>query len=118
MKKSTGADGERITRMRLHEARLPSPKRLAEIEAQRDEEIDTSDIPELPDDFWEKGLLAWPEGKTPLSIRVDQFVLDYFKRGGPGYQSRINAVLRSYVIYQMIEEAKAAERSGLAKSNS
>lgn len=105
-----------MTRMRLHDARLPSPKRMAEIEAQRDQEIDTSDIPELPDDFWRKGVLEWPEGKAPLSIRVDHFVLDYFKRGGPGYQSRINAVLRSYVIYKMIEEAKANEREVLTKS--
>jgi uncharacterized protein (DUF4415 family) len=104
--------------MRLQEARLPSPQRVAAIQAQRAEEIDTSDIPELPDDFWENGLLAWPEGKTALSIRIDQFVLDYFKRGGPGYQSRINAVLRSYVVYHLIEEAKAAERNVLAKSKS
>lgn len=30
-------------------------------------------------------------------MRLDDDVLDFFKRGGPGYQSRINAVLRAYV---------------------
>ncbi|NJD10591.1 MAG: BrnA antitoxin family protein [Gemmatimonadetes bacterium] len=43
--------------------------------------------------------LAWPtaEPKVPVSIRLDREVLDYFKADGPGYQSRISAVLRSYV---------------------
>ncbi len=30
-------------------------------------------------------------------MRVDDDVLDFFKRGGSGYQSRMNAVLRAYV---------------------
>ena len=39
-----------------------------------------------------------PPRKVPVSIRLDADVLDYFKHGGTGgYQSRINAVLRSYV---------------------
>ena len=33
----------------------------------------------------------------PISIRVDEDVLDYFKGQGAGYQKRINAVLRSYM---------------------
>ncbi len=37
-------------------------------------------------------------GKTRhLTIRVKQSVLDYFKAGGKGYQTRINAVLEAYV---------------------
>jgi uncharacterized protein (DUF4415 family) len=35
--------------------------------------------------------------KTTITMRVDEDVLDFFKRGGPGYQSRMNAVLRAYV---------------------
>ena len=43
--------------------------------------------------------LVMPTGapKIPVSIRLDPEVLDYFKAAGPGYQSRISAVLRSYV---------------------
>jgi uncharacterized protein (DUF4415 family) len=37
------------------------------------------------------------EAKVPVSIRLDAEVLDYFKAGGRGYQSRINAVLLGYV---------------------
>ncbi|HJU09132.1 MAG TPA: BrnA antitoxin family protein [Rhodanobacteraceae bacterium] len=35
-------------------------------------------------------------GKTAVSLRIDQDVLDWFKTQGPGYQSRINAVLRAF----------------------
>lgn len=36
-------------------------------------------------------------GKRQLTIRLDEDVLDWFKSHGPGYQTRINAVLRSFV---------------------
>ena len=35
--------------------------------------------------------------KVPVSIRLDREVIEFFKRQGPGYQSRINAVLRAFV---------------------
>ena len=38
-----------------------------------------------------------PEKKVPISFRVDPEVLAFFKAGGDGYQSRMNAVLRGYV---------------------
>jgi uncharacterized protein (DUF4415 family) len=43
--------------------------------------------------------LVWPTGesKVPVSIRLDREVPEFFKAEGPGYQSRICAVLRSYV---------------------
>ncbi|TFG87561.1 MAG: hypothetical protein E4H19_01785 [Chromatiales bacterium] len=34
--------------------------------------------------------------KSSISLRVDQDVLDWFKAQGPGYQTRINLVLRAY----------------------
>jgi uncharacterized protein (DUF4415 family) len=46
---------------------------------------------------WSDAVLVVPPNKKAISIRVDQNVLDYFKKEGPGYQRRINAVLRSYV---------------------
>ena len=67
--------------------------RLAEME---DEDIDTSDIPELDERFWEEAELVMPEAKEQISIRIDREVLDYFRKGGPGYQTRINAVLRDF----------------------
>jgi len=35
--------------------------------------------------------------KTQLTIRVDSNVLEWYKRQGPGYQTRINSLLRAYM---------------------
>lgn len=35
-------------------------------------------------------------GKASISLRVDADVLEWFKAQGPGYQTRINAVLRAF----------------------
>jgi len=35
-------------------------------------------------------------GKASISLRVDADVLEWFKSQGPGYQTRINAVLRAF----------------------
>ena len=69
------------------------------IEAMKDKDIDLSDIPELGDDFFEDATL-WPGRKKQLTIRLDPDVVDFFKRKGRGYQSKINAVLRRYVDVQ------------------
>jgi len=42
-----------------------------------------------------RGLKAVPP-KASISLRVDADVLEWFKAQGPGYQTRINAVLRAY----------------------
>ena len=74
-----------------------SPKRLKELENIPESAIDTSDIPELDASFWEQAKLVQPITKQPISLRVDRDVLDWFKSQGKGYQSLMNAVLRSYV---------------------
>lgn len=75
------ADLERVRR--LSEARLhdTSPPELAD----------------LPGDFWDAAVLVEPVRKQAISLRVDEDVLTWFKEGGPRYQSRMNAVLRSYM---------------------
>ena len=35
--------------------------------------------------------------KRAISLRVDRDVLEFFKSGGRGYQTRMNAVLRAYM---------------------
>ncbi len=74
-----------------------SPKRLKEIQNIPDSAIDTSDIPELDDQFWENAKIVKPVTKKLISIRLDSDILDWFKSQGKGYQSSINNVLRSYV---------------------
>ncbi len=38
-----------------------------------------------------------PEPKDRLTIRVDRDVVRWLKKNGPGYQTRINAILRSFM---------------------
>ena len=59
--------------------------------------IDFSDIPETTSEFWEDAEVKMPVEKTAISIRLDKDILEFFKKQGKGYQSKINAVLRSYV---------------------
>ncbi|CCJ07006.1 BrnA antitoxin family protein [Methylocystis sp. SC2] len=44
---------------------------------------------------WSQAEVVVPPKKQAISIRLDQDLIDYFKSQGPGYQRRINAVLRS-----------------------
>ena len=73
-----------------------SKKRIKKIAAIKDSEIDYSDIPELNTKFWKSAKLVRPENKKSISLRVDSEVLSFFKKKGRGYQSLMNAVLKSY----------------------
>ena len=42
-----------------------------------------------------RGLVPVPP-KTSISLRVDRDVLEWFKAQGPGYQTRINTILRAF----------------------
>lgn len=68
-------------------------ERLAKME---DEDIDTSDIPELDDTFYQNAELRVPV-KKPVTLKLDADVLEWFKAGGKGYQTRINQLLRKYM---------------------
>ena len=70
----------------------------AKLAAQTDETIDYSDIPELDADFWDNAQPVIPDLTEPITLRVKRSVLKHFQADGKkGYQSRINAVLESYV---------------------
>lgn len=80
-------------------------KKLRKLE---DRQIDFSDIPETDEKFWENAAVIIPTAKTHLSLRLDEDIVDWFKRQGPGYQTRMNAVLRSYV--QAVSKVKGRRR--------
>ena len=63
----------------------------------QDEDIDFSDIPPVDRSVFKTMVLRMPEKKSALSIRLDPGVIAWFRQQGRGYQTRINAVLRSYV---------------------
>jgi uncharacterized protein (DUF4415 family) len=65
----------------------------SEIEARVASDTDEADM--VMD--WANITVELPQPKAVLNMRIDREVLDYFRQTGKGYQSRINAVLRSYV---------------------
>jgi uncharacterized protein (DUF4415 family) len=62
----------------------------------KDEDIDTSDIPELDETFFVNAVIRLPEPKASVTLRIDREVLNWFKSQGKGYQTRINAILKAY----------------------
>jgi uncharacterized protein (DUF4415 family) len=68
---------------------------LKRLDAMRDEDIDYSDIPELDDSFFKRATVNIPSHKTQLTIRLDDDVLEWLKSKGRGYQTRMNAMLRT-----------------------
>lgn len=83
---------------------------LARFDAIKDGDIDYSDIPDMGDADWSKSM-SWDEliaqvnaPKASVTIRYDADIIEWFKantgtkeKRGKGYQTAINAVLRSYV---------------------
>ena len=71
------------------------------VDALKDEKIDFSDTQELTPQMFaravvRRGLKPVPR-KEQLTIRVDSDVLEWYKKQGPGYQTRINTLLRAYM---------------------
>ena len=76
------------------------------MDATTDEEIaqqvaQDPDAAPLIDESWlATARIVEPEPKVPVTIRLDREVVEFFKDAGPGYQTRINAVLRSFMEHQ------------------
>jgi uncharacterized protein (DUF4415 family) len=66
----------------------------ADIEAAMAKDSEWADFRDID---WSEAVLVIPPKKKAISIRLDEDVLDYFKKEGAGYQRRMNAVLRSYM---------------------
>jgi uncharacterized protein (DUF4415 family) len=49
---------------------------------------------------WSSAEVVVPEAKQAISIRLDRDIVEFFRGTGPGYQTKINAVLRSYVQHE------------------
>jgi uncharacterized protein (DUF4415 family) len=71
------------------------------VDALKDSDIDLSDIPEVSPEMFARAIvrrgLKPVSRKAQLTLRVDSDVLDWFRRQGQGYQTKINALLRAYM---------------------
>jgi len=88
-------------------------KELKALAALRDDQIDTSDIPELTDEQLSRAVrgLMYRPLKKPVTMRLDMDVIEWLKRQGPGYQTKANALLRQEMI-RSYRKKKAANSSG------
>jgi uncharacterized protein (DUF4415 family) len=75
-----------------------------EIRAAMASDLDAA--PELTEDFWRNAVLYMPNRKAQLTLRLDSDVVRWFQRSGRGYQTRMNAVLRTYVEAQRPKKAR------------
>jgi uncharacterized protein (DUF4415 family) len=95
------AKRDRIVRYSADElATLRSETDWARVDATTPEAVERQAMDDdgpLPDGWENTVVLGVPEPKQDVHIRLDPAVLRWFKAQGPGYQTRINAVLRGFV---------------------
>lgn len=74
------------------------------LQALPDNQIDYSDAPSAMPEEWRDAVVGkfYRPIKQQLTLRIDADVVDWFKRQGKGYQTRINELLRDV----MKKEAK------------
>ncbi len=82
--------------MNGQDSKRPSKTDWAKIDAMSDDDVDTSDIPELDDEFFASGEMRMPKNKTPILLSVDSEVLEWFEEQGADFRYRINAALKIY----------------------
>jgi len=92
-----------ITRVTLEELRGRRGRSDgARLAATTEEDIERQiaedpDLQGFDDIDWSKAVFVPAPSKQPISIRIDEDVLAFFRAQGAGYQSRINNVLRHYM---------------------
>jgi uncharacterized protein (DUF4415 family) len=94
---------ERITRVSRKElAKMKDRIDWARVNAMTEEEIERNaaedpDNPPWTEEEWARARVVFPQGKEPVTLRLDRDILAWFRQRGRGYQTRINAVLRAFV---------------------
>jgi uncharacterized protein (DUF4415 family) len=86
----------------------PARKRkLAELAARPDGEIDYSDIPPLTEQFWKNAVRNpfYRPVKKQITLRLDADVIAWLREQGKGYQTRANALLRGAMLKEVMGKA-------------
>lgn len=82
---------------------LRQKRELAALAALPDNQIDTSDIPELPPGAWRNAVRGrfYRPLKHAISLRLDADVIAWLKKPGKGYQTRVNSILRERMLAEL-----------------
>jgi uncharacterized protein (DUF4415 family) len=82
-------------------------RRLAQLAARPDSEIDFSEIPPLKKSFWKNAVRNpfYRPVKQQLTVRLDADVVAWLRQPGKGYQSRLNQVLREAMLQDIQKDA-------------
>jgi uncharacterized protein (DUF4415 family) len=71
------------------------------LSSMKDADIDLSEIPEISPQMFARGIvrrgLKPVVRKKQLTLRMDSDVIDWFRKQGQGYQTKINSLLRAYM---------------------
>jgi uncharacterized protein (DUF4415 family) len=88
---------EKLSHMKGNIMNNTSRTDWARIDAMSDDEIDTSDIPPLTDEFFLKAKLRMPSSSlATVAIRVDPETLSWFQSKGEEAEQHMAAALRIY----------------------
>ena len=74
---------------------------MKKLSSMKDADIDLSEIPEISPRMFARGIvrrgLKPVVRKKQLTLRMDSDVIDWFRKQGQGYQTKINSLLRVYM---------------------
>lgn len=73
-----------------------SETNLALFDAMTDEDIDTSDIPPLSEEFFEEATWLVLDEPVTITIQIEPDTFAWYKAQGDDYQERLAAALRLY----------------------
>ena len=81
----------------------------ARVDAMQDEDIDTSDIPPLSEDFFANAQLRMPESSVRVSVQIDPETFAWFQSQGESATQQMAIALKIYA------EAQRAYSAAIAK---
>jgi len=92
----------------------------ARVDAMTEEELEAA-IASDPDEAgweydWDNIIIGFPKPKRQLTVSLDGDIIEWFKASGKGYQTRMNAVLRSYVEAEKRQELEGQKAARAARA--
>jgi len=98
--------------LRAKRLRGESRTDLAALAAMTDEQLEADiasdpDFRDVPENWHEAAQAVMPENKRLLSLRLDADIVDWFRAQGAGYQTRMNAVLKAFVMHEQKTKTRA-----------